>query len=91
VANYNLPDLDAAEKSARQGIKIDSEHQIARLRYVLGTILLKKQDYRQASFYFHQYMQLATESSELDAANKQLAEIERLASGANSEAKVETK
>jgi hypothetical protein len=91
VANYYLPNLEAADKSAREGIKVDSEHQLAKLRYVLGIILLKKQDYQQASFYFHQYMQLTTESSELEAANRQLAEIARLAPGANSDAKVQTK
>lgn len=91
VANYNLPDLEAAEKSARQGIKVDSEHQIARLRYVLGIILVKKQDYRQASLYLHQYMHMTTEPAELEAANKQLAEIAKLAPGADSEAKVLTK
>jgi tetratricopeptide (TPR) repeat protein len=91
VANYYLPNLEAAEKGARQGIRVDSEHQIARLRYVLGMILLKKQDYEQASLYFHQYMQLTTESSELEAANRQLAEIARLSPGANSDGKAQTK
>lgn len=86
VANYYLPNLNAAEKSARQGIKVDSEHQIAKLRYVLGIILLKKQDYQQASFYFHEYMKLTTESAELEAANRQLAEIARLNPAANSDA-----
>ncbi len=91
VANYYLPNLEAAEKNALQGIKVDAEHQIARLRYVLGMILLKRQDYQQAAFYFHQYMQLTTEPTELEEANKQLAEIARLAPGANTEARVETK
>jgi tetratricopeptide (TPR) repeat protein len=87
VANYNLAKLEAAEKNARQGIKIDSEHQIAKLRYVLGLILVKKQDYQQAAVYLRQYMQLTTESTELEAANRQLAEIEKLSPGAdNSEA-----
>jgi tetratricopeptide (TPR) repeat protein len=83
AANYYLANLEAAEKSARQGIKVDSEHQIAKLRYVLGIILLKKKDYQQAAFYFHEYMQLTTESSELEAANRQLAEIARLSPAAN--------
>ncbi|HTA24764.1 MAG TPA: tetratricopeptide repeat protein [Terriglobales bacterium] len=91
VANYYLTNLDAAEKSARQGIKIDSEHQITKLYYVLGIILLKKQNYQQAELFFHQYMQSTTETAELEAANKQLAEIAKLSPPANSEAKVQTK
>lgn len=86
VANYYLPDLEAAEKTARQGIKVDSQHQIAKLHYVLGLVLLKKQDYQQAAIYFRQYMRLTTESSELEAANRQLAEIARLSPTANSDA-----
>lgn len=91
VANYYLTNLDAAEKSARQGIKIDSEHRITKLYYVLGIILLKKQNYQQAELFFHQYMQSTTETAELEAANKQLAEIAKLSPAANSEAKVQTK
>jgi tetratricopeptide (TPR) repeat protein len=83
VANYYLSNLDAAEKSARQGIKVDSEHQVAKLYYALGMILLKKQNYRQAAFCFRQYMQSTTETAELEAANKQLAEIARLSPGTN--------
>jgi tetratricopeptide (TPR) repeat protein len=86
VANYYLPNLDAAEKSARQGIKVDSEHQIAKLRYLLGMILFKKHDFQEAADYFHQYMQLTKESTELEAANKQLAEIARLNPEANADA-----
>jgi hypothetical protein len=85
IANYYLPDLEAAEKSARQGIKVDSERQITKLRYVMGIILLKKQDYQQAAFYFHEYMRLTTESAELEAANRQLAEIARLSPGVNAD------
>jgi tetratricopeptide (TPR) repeat protein len=91
VANYNLPDLNAAEKSARQGVKVDTEHQVAKLRYVLGIILLRKRDYQQASFYFHEYMRLTTVSADLEAANRQLAEIARLSPGASGDAKVQTK
>jgi hypothetical protein len=91
VANYYLPNLEAAEKSARQGIKVDSGRQIAKLRYVLGIILLKKQDYSQASLYFHEYMRLTTETTELEAANRQLAEIARLSPGANGDGKVQPK
>ena len=85
VANYYVPNLEAAEKSARQGIKVDSEHQIAKLNYVLGIVLLKKQDYQQAAFYFHQYLRFTTEAAEQEATNRQLAEIARLNPPADSD------
>jgi tetratricopeptide (TPR) repeat protein len=84
VANYYLPNLDAAEKSAREGIKVDSQHEIAKLQYVLGMILLQKHDYQQAADYFHQYMRLTDESKGLEAANQQLAEIAKLSAAASS-------
>ena len=83
VANYYLPNLEAAEKSARQGIKVDSEHQIAKLQYMLGMILLQKRDYQQAAEYFHQYMQLTNEPKGLEAAHQQLAEIAKLSPAVN--------
>jgi tetratricopeptide (TPR) repeat protein len=86
VANYYLPDLEAAEKSARDGIKTDSQHQIAKLHYVLGMILVQKHDYRQAADYFHQYMQLTDESKGLEAATKELAEIAKLSPVSSGEA-----
>ncbi len=83
VANYNLPNLEAAEKSARQGIKVDADHQIAKLHYLLGLILLQEHNFQQAADYFRQYMQLTKEATELEAANRQLAEIARLNPAAN--------
>jgi Tetratricopeptide repeat len=91
VANYYLSNLDAAETSARQGIKADPEHQVAKLYYALGMILLKKQNYRQAAFCFHQYMQSTTETAELAAASKQLAEIARLSPDTNVSASAQAK
>jgi len=84
VANYYLPNLEAAEKSAREGIKADPQHKIAKLHYVLGMILLQKHDYQQAGDCFRQYMRLTDESKGLEAATQQLAEIAKLSGAASS-------
>ncbi len=82
VGNYSGQNFEAAENSARQGIKVDEAHRTPKLEYVLGMLLLRKQDYAGASQHMQQYLSLATQPAELDEARKQLAEIERHSSSA---------
>ncbi|MEK7754280.1 MAG: tetratricopeptide repeat protein, partial [Acidobacteriota bacterium] len=49
VANFNLQKMDAAEASAREALKIDSEHRIAKTSHLLGVILAQKNDYAGAA------------------------------------------
>lgn len=84
VANYYLGNLDAAEKSVRQGIKVDEDHQIPRLQYVLGMILLRKQEYREASEHLEQYLALAKQPADIEETKKELGEIARLSGNPNS-------
>ena len=84
VANYYSNNLDAAEKSARQGIKVDDGHQVDKLYYVLGMVLLQKRDYAHASAAMEQYLHLAKQPAEVDQAKKQLEEISRLSAAASS-------
>jgi tetratricopeptide (TPR) repeat protein len=86
VANYQLGDFDAAEKSSRQGIKVDDGHQIPKLQYILGMVLLRKGEYREASAQIQQYISLAKQPAEIEGAKKQLAEIERLSASPSSAA-----
>jgi tetratricopeptide (TPR) repeat protein len=78
VGNYLGQHFEAAEKSARQGLKIDEAHRVPKLEYLLGMLLLQKKDYAGASQHMQQYLSLATQPAELDEAHKQLAEIARL-------------
>ena len=82
VGNYSGQNFEAAENSARQGIKVDESHRAPKLEYVLGMLLLRKQDYAGASQHMQQYLSLATQPADLDEARKQLAEIERHSSSA---------
>jgi tetratricopeptide (TPR) repeat protein len=86
VANYHLGDFDAAEKSTRQGVKVDDEHQMPKLQYLLGMILMRKHEYREASEQIQQYISIIKQPSEITEAKKQLAEIERLSPGPHSAA-----
>jgi tetratricopeptide (TPR) repeat protein len=78
VGNYLGQNFDAAEKSARQGIKVDEARRAPKLQYLLGMLMLRKQDYAEASQHMQQYLSLATQPAEKDEAHKQLAEIARL-------------
>jgi tetratricopeptide (TPR) repeat protein len=91
VGNYYLQNMEAAEKSARQGLKIDEQHQIPKIEYLLGVILIRKHEYQDASQHMREYLRLATDSSEVDEAQKQLAEIARLSAQASVPAASEKK
>lgn len=79
VANFNLRKLDAAERSAREGIKLDERNQIPKMRHLLGVILANKQDYAGAAELLRTYLPHAANPEESELVRKQLAEIERLA------------
>jgi len=91
VANLHLKNLDAAEKSARQGLRVDDGHQIPKMDYLLGMILLQKGDYPGATEHMTQYLHLAKLPSDVAEANKELAEIARLSAKPNSAAVTDKK
>lgn len=78
VANFNLKNFDAAEKSAREALKLDSQHRIPKTEHLLGIILANKQDYTGAAEHMKSYLQQAPEASDVELVKKQLADIERL-------------
>jgi tetratricopeptide (TPR) repeat protein len=78
TADYYLQNFVAAERSARQGIKIDEARQVPKLEYLLGLVLMQRRDYPEAAEHMREYMRLTTKPAELEEAQKQLAEIARL-------------
>ncbi|MGC8792735.1 MAG: hypothetical protein ACP5U2_05030, partial [Bryobacteraceae bacterium] len=80
-----LRKLDAAERSAREGIKLDHRNQIPKMRHLLGVILANKQDYTGAAELLRVYLPHAASPDESDLVRKQLAEIERLAGAASAQ------
>jgi tetratricopeptide (TPR) repeat protein len=77
VAKFHLQNYDAAENSARQGIKIDPEHRVPRLEYVLGIIEAQKRDYQEAGEHLRKYLSLSPSAAEAADARKNLEEVER--------------
>ena len=78
LGNYYLYKFAEAEKSARQGMKMDEQHQVPKLEYLLGAILIQKHDYTEAATHIQNYLKLATEPADIQDAKRQLAEIARL-------------
>ncbi len=82
LGNYYLYNFPEAEKSARQGLKMDDQHQVPKLEYLLGVILLQKREYPEAAAHIQNYLKFATQPEEIEEAQKQLAEITRLSASA---------
>lgn len=78
VSNFYLHNLDAGEKIVRQGIKVDDQHRLPKLQYLLGMILIEKHNYSGAEDSLKQYLQLTKQPAEIAEAQKELSAIERL-------------
>ena len=87
VAKYYLGNFAEAEKSARHGLEVDTEHRVPKLEYMLGMLLMKKPDYPDAARHLQAFLSLSTQPAEVAEAQKQLAEIARLTNLSVSEKK----
>ncbi len=80
VANLNLQKLDDAEKSVREGMKLDANNRIPKMKHVLGIILAQKQDYNGAMENMKGYLAtVPADGQEAAMVKKQLAEVEKFA------------
>ena len=76
VANYNLKNYEAAEKSARAGLKVDTDHSRPQMNHLLAVLLADKQDYAGAAASLKTYLQLAPNGPDAELVKKQLAVVE---------------
>jgi cytochrome c-type biogenesis protein CcmH/NrfG len=86
-----LQNFPAAEKSARQGLKLDQEHQVPKMEYLLGLILVQQHQYQEATQHLQQYLQVAAKSADTDEVQARLAEIARLSTADGASAAAEKK
>ncbi len=77
VSNFQSHKLDAAEKSAREGLKVDSTHRVPRLTYLLGVVLANQGKYEEAASAMKQYLALVPGASDGEKVRQQLAEVEK--------------
>ncbi len=78
VAGYNLKNYDAAEKSLREAMKLDSQHKNPQADYLLGLIFAAKKNYSGAAEQLRLYLKLAPGADDVAKVKEQLAEIEKL-------------
>ncbi len=78
VANYNLHNLEAAEKSIRQAEKLDTRHQFPKTQHLFGIILAQRQDYLGAAEQFKAYLKFAPSASDAATVRSQLDQVEKL-------------
>lgn len=78
LGNYYLKNMEAAEKSARDGISHDAVHQYPDLNHVLGVVLAMKRDYPGAVEQLRHYLHYAPNAVDAEQVAKQLAEVERV-------------
>jgi tetratricopeptide (TPR) repeat protein len=71
-ANLNLHHMDDAEKSAREGLRLDDEHRFPELEYVLALVLIDKGDQTGATEHLKAYLALNPRGPTADAAREQL-------------------
>ena len=89
LGNYYLHNFAAAEKSARQGMKVDDSHQLPKLEYLLAVIVMQRHDYQEAAAHIQNFLKVATQPADIEDAQKQLAEITRLSASATEPGKGE--
>jgi len=79
VANVSLGQFEAAEKSAREAVRLDTNHQYPRAEYVLGLLLAGRRDYDGALALLKSYIQRAPNAPDGESIRKQISQIENLA------------
>ena len=76
VANSQLERLDLAEKSAREAIAIGSVAQNPKIMYILGVILVKKNDFTGAAECLRTYLK-SDAVTDRDSVKQLLADVEK--------------
>lgn len=79
VANYNLGNAEAAEKSAREAQKLDTAHRYPKVEHLLGIILADRREYGAAAEQMRNYLKFAPGAQDAATVRTQLSEIEKLA------------
>jgi len=81
IANARLNRMEAAERAARGGLDVDKDRKIARLSYVMGLILLQKQQYADAAKYLRAYLELAPNARDAAIVREQLSKLDQKPGG----------
>ena len=78
LANYNLQNYEAAERSARQLQRLDTEHRYPLADRILASVLAGKKDYPGAAQQMRNYLKFAGSAKDADEVRGQLQQLEKL-------------
>jgi TolA-binding protein len=78
LANYNLKNVEAAEKSAREAERLDTRRQFPQNAQLLGVILAQRQDYVGATEQFKNYLKAVPDGPNAERVRTQLTQLEKL-------------
>lgn len=78
VASYNLKNLEAAEKSAREAAKLDTEHRNPKINHLLGVILADKGEYSSALDQMRTYLNASPNAPDAANVKNMVTELEKL-------------
>jgi tetratricopeptide (TPR) repeat protein len=78
VANYYLRNSVAAEKNVRQALKLDTQHRYPQSTYLLGLILVQRQNFADAAEQFKAYLKLAPDADDAPTAKEKLEQIAKI-------------
>jgi tetratricopeptide (TPR) repeat protein len=78
IANYNLQNMEAAEASAREAEKLDTQHRYPQASHLLGVILAHRQDYAGAAGEMRNYLKFAPGATDAATVRGQLDQLEKL-------------
>ncbi|MGH9558818.1 MAG: tetratricopeptide repeat protein [Bryobacteraceae bacterium] len=79
IANLQLNNLDPAEKSAREAVKLDAKGRNPKSNYVLGIILAQKHQFTEAAQYLKTYLDKVPGDPNAPQIQKQLSGLESAA------------
>jgi tetratricopeptide (TPR) repeat protein len=77
VANYNLQKFEAAEKSAAEAVKLDTNHRMPKAQHLLGVLQAMRNELTGAAENIRGYLKYAPQATDAANVRKQLTEIER--------------
>jgi len=80
MAHVSLQQVDAAEKSAREGLRLDTGHEYPELEFSLGVVLFSESEVEEGRKHLESYLKQAPGGPNAEAARKELAAIEKPAS-----------
>ena len=78
LANYNLRNIDAAEKSAREAERLDTRGLFPRVWKLLGDILASRRAFTEAAEQMRGYLKFAPQAPDAGAVRAQLSQFEAL-------------